>query len=120
MISINIGQLGVEAAPTDVVISNCCPLFTLFQLNSTLETQLGVLQSSLDGQMSSLRQTVLDKEASDISEAMAQVKNSSGKQIEAAREQWLKEVVCVCVSVCLSSSLSVCLSVKDPYGYRQT
>lgn len=99
MISINIGQLGVEAAPTDVVISNCCPLFTLFQLNSTLETQLGVLQSSLDGQMSSLRQTVLDKEASDISEAMAQVKNSSGKQIEAAREQWLKEVVCVCLSI---------------------
>ena len=45
---------------------------------------------------------MLDKEASDISEAMAQVKNSSGKQIEAAREQWLKEVVCVCLCVCLS------------------
>ena len=74
-----------------------------------------MLQSSLDGQMSSLRQTVLDKEASDISEAMAQVKNSSGKQIEAARKQWLKEVVCVsvCVSLsaCLSVSPSVCQSI---------
>ena len=51
---------------------------------------------------------MLDKEASDISEAMAQVKNSSGKQIEAAREQWLKEVVSVCVCVCVSVCVSVC------------
>jgi len=68
------------------------------QLNSTLEAELGLLQTTLDGRLSSLKQALLQNEASDISKAVvqeiarAEVKDYGAKQIEAARKQWLKEV----------------------------